>query len=162
MMAVVFISYGCSKSESSQFSHEDNGVSYSSASTYDNGKPELDFDTYNILTTESVGSAGTYNDIIGYEQELLITNNGAQVVSDISITVCYYDAGGNILYNDSRGPGVSLKPGQSISVSSYCPDQYESCEVTNYMYSTTDRIQGEYDGVDVDVVAKTITGYYTS
>ena len=78
-------------------------------------------------------------ELIIYTEHWKATNNTGDTINGVSISVCYCDKDGNIVYTDTRTSEVLLQPGQSIELSSSCNQAYASSYVSNYEYKDGNR-----------------------
>ncbi len=112
------------------------------------------FTQYNILSFEvdsNSRDSNTFGDITSYREYWIITNNSDSIISEISFTVCFYDADRNIIDRDSRFIDVSVRPGQSLKQLVCTESLYVSSEVTNYEYALENGRT-----VELDIVAQSV------
>lgn len=109
---------------------------------------------YDIISVDVVESSRQKVDLTDkityYEEYWNITNNSDELITGITITVCFCDKNNTIIDTDCRTSMLSLKPGQTIQIYTSTDKQYVTSYISNYEYEKNSR------WIEVDLIAQSV------
>ena len=114
------------------------------------------YSEYNIFDFEIKNETKELTSIGSYKIDIKIKNNSDATISDMVVSVYFYDNEGVLIHTDNKMTLFTLEGGQAGIRDFWCPKDFATCKVGLYEYSIPEgfSMSSKYREVRINLIAE--------